>query len=128
MRKVLSIIHIVVLVSYALPNLLFPVQFWALYGVDVSVSASVIMRILGGIVLGNATFAWLALDPEKAQHILPVFMMEWGIMFIVTLPAQLAGLMNVLGWSNPIMAGLWVALLAYLRFASPQPQMSAQHG
>lgn len=125
LRKTLLTVHVVVLAAYALPLLAVPVMFWGLYGIDVNAGTAVVIRILGGIVLGNAIFGWLAMDPDKASHILPVFAMEWGIMFIVSLQGQLAGLMNVLGWSNVIMAGLWVAILLYLRFAQSPARAAA---
>jgi hypothetical protein len=117
--NILLIIQAIALALYSLPMLLAPSAFFSLYGVTLSSGASVVVQLFGGVALGNAILSWLirnAGDSELRRSILLAFFVHWAVGFIVSLIGQIAGAMNLLGWSLVVICLFLAIAFGYFRF------------
>jgi hypothetical protein len=80
-----------------------PELYMSIFGITIeSPDAILISRLLGAALLTYGFVAWLARDagPSDArQAIVLGFFISIAIGFIITLVAQLSGVMNTLGWA-----------------------------
>jgi hypothetical protein len=91
----------VLALGFGLGFVLLPGPLAAIYGLELSPSGLYMARLLGVELTGFGLLAWLLrnLTTVSVQlSILLAFLITDGIGFVVSLLAQLAGLMNPLGW------------------------------
>lgn len=108
------------IVGFGLGSLLFPQLFWATFGIDLSTTAAVVVRMAGGVVVGNVVLSWLVRntpDSPLRQAVVLDFFVGWGLVFIASLIGQLAGATNALGWFTVGLALVWTVVMGMLRFA-----------
>jgi len=80
-----------------------PALYMSIFGITIeSPDVIFISRLLGAALLAYGFVAWLARDagPSDArQAIVLGFFISIAIGFVITLAAQLSGVMNTLGWA-----------------------------
>jgi hypothetical protein len=101
-----------------IPELLLP-----LYDVNLSSQGYFFARLLGATLVGLGSICWFTREEDSGRFresiILSLFVTD-TLGFIVTLMAQLQGLVNILGWSNVAIWGVLAVLLGYFRFAQKE--------
>lgn len=96
-----------------------PTIFLPYYGVQLDPSGVVFARWYGALAIGIGLICWFARTADRSalrQSILLSLFFADTIGFVVTLTAQMQGLVNVLGWST---VAIWFVLamgLCYFRF------------
>lgn len=91
----------VLALGFGLGFVLLPDPLATTYGLELSPSGLYMARLLGVELAGFGLLAWLLRNLTTVsvqQSILQVFLITDGTGFVVSLLAQLAGLMNLLGW------------------------------
>ena len=122
--KHLFIIHSVVALIHGGGFVLAPIALTSLYGVTLADPDTVfITRLFGAGLLIYCFVAWFARDAEESdarRAIVLGFFLTGIIGFIVSILAQLAGVMNALGW---LVVGLYLVLIGagygYFYFKNP---------
>ncbi len=97
------IVKAVITLCFGASFVLAPALLLSMYGVTLSAAGILLARLLGAALLGYAVVAWSARnaeDSEARRGIVLGELIHTAIGFIVILLAQLAGLMNPLGWSS----------------------------
>ena len=80
-------------------------RYLVLYGVTLSSGAAVVVRFTGARAAGNAILCWMARDQawgEGGKTLALAFAVDWLLIFIIGVSAQLSGAMNALGWSTVV--------------------------
>ena len=109
------------IVGFGLGSLFVPQLFWASFGIDLSPTGEVVVRMAGGVVTGNVILSWLvrnAPDSPLRQAVVLDFFVAWGLVFVVALLGQLAGVTNALGWFTVGLALVWTLVMGRLRFGA----------
>lgn len=98
-----------------------PMQLSPLFGLSSTPTSDFALRLYGTALIGVGLLGWLIRRSTDANIQKPVltslFVIDFGG-FLVVLFAQIAGLMNALGWSVVILLLLLSAAYAYLRFTT----------
>jgi hypothetical protein len=101
--KHLFTLHGVIATVNGVVIVVVPVLYMSIFGVSIESPDTIfISRLLGAALLAYGFVAWLARDagPSDArQAIVLGFFISIAIGFIITLVAQLTGVMNTLGWA-----------------------------
>lgn len=117
----LMIITAVTAIGIGAGFVLVPMQLGSLFGMSSTQTSNIAFRLYGTSLLGVGLLAWLIRQSEENEIQRPVltafFVTDFGG-FLVVLFAQLAGLMNALGWSVVTLLLLLSVAYAYLRFFS----------
>jgi hypothetical protein len=96
-------LHGVIAIVNGVIIVVVPVLYMSIFGITIeSPDAIFISRLLGAALLAYGFVAWLARDagPSDArQAIVLGFFISIAIGFVITLVAQLTGVMNTLGWA-----------------------------
>lgn len=98
----LLILHAVVALVFGIAFVLTPTPLLSFYGVTLSPGGRVVTQLLGAAHIGIGLLAWFvrnAAESEALRAIVLGYFVATVIGFIVTLLAQLSGVMNTLGWS-----------------------------
>ena len=121
----LLIVNAVIALGFGSSFVLAPALMLSLYGVTVSAAGIVLARLMAAAFLGYAVVTWSARNPEDSEARRGIVLGQFAhctLGFIVSLLAQLAGLMNPLGWS---IAAIYLLLaLAYAYFLLVGPSTS----
>src|SRR5947209_5673306 len=99
------IVAAVLSLLFGLAAVLIPEQFLLFYGANTDAVGTLALRLFGGNLLGLTVLYWLARNAEQSparNAILPAGLFETTLGTVVTLFAQLAGVLNSLGWINVI--------------------------
>ena len=107
----LMIIKAVVCLVLGVPILLAPEFLYSLFGASLNVGGAFAAREYGASLIGNLMLTWFAkyADDSDARRAIILDLCIYDIIgFIVTLLAQLSGVLGPLGW---------LAVLIYLFFA-----------
>jgi len=121
----LFVVNAVIALGFGASFVLAPALALSLYGVTVSAAGIVLARLMGAMLLGICVFTWFARDPEDSGARRGIVLGQFthcAIGFIVSLLAQLAGLMNTLGWS--LVAIYLLLALGYAYFLLVGPSTS----
>lgn len=120
--NVLFVITAVITLVFGLAFVLVPTQLATLFGVDLNEGGVFIGRLFGAALLGFCVLAWFVRDAEASDTrgaiVLSYFIGD-AIGFIVALIAQLANVMNALGWIIVVIYLLLALGFGYFRFLSP---------
>jgi hypothetical protein len=109
--KTLMVIKAVVCLSLGVPILLAPIFLYSLFGASLNPSGVFAAREYGASLIGNLMLTWFArnaIDSEARRAIILALCVYDAIGFIITLIAQIAGVLGPLGW---------FAMAIYLFFA-----------
>lgn len=91
----------------------------AIYGMTVDKTGTVVAQLFGAVLLGFAVLNWFArnvTDPEARRAVVLGNLTGDVVGFVVILLGQLAGIANVLGWSNVAIYLLLALAFAYVQF------------
>ncbi len=107
------------LVVFGSGFILLPGTMTSLYGAELLPMGLVVAQLLGAAFLGFGILRWTARKAEPSAMlnalVLAAFV-EDLIGFVVLLLAQMAGLMNAMGWSNVALYGIFAAGFGYFHF------------
>ena len=109
----------VVLMVFGVGFILLPDTMTALYGAELSTVGLMLARLLGAAFLGFGILRWTARKAEPGELLSALVLagfVEDAIGFVVLLMAQMAGLMNAMGWSNVALYGIFAAGFGYFHF------------
>ncbi len=109
----------IVLTIFGIGFILLPETMTALYGAELTAIGLVLARLLGAAFLGFGILRWTARKAEQSDLLKALVLagfVEDAIGFLVLLTAQMAGLMNAMGWSNVGLYGIFAAGFGYFHF------------
>jgi len=116
----LMIVTAVSATAFGLGFIIAPTQLGSLFGMSSTPTSDFAFRLYAMALIGVGLLAWLIRQADDHATQKPIltafFVMDFGG-FLVMLYAQLAGLMNALGWSVAILLLLLSAAYAYLRYS-----------
>lgn len=117
--KSLFIFNAVATTMFGLGSVLAPHPLMTLFGASLSPAGALMMRYGGAWLIGIGLLAWFArdaADSEARRAIVLAFVVCYAIAFVVALLAQVAGVLNILGWGT-VALNLVLALgYAYVQF------------
>lgn len=98
--------------------LLLPGYVLPLYGVTINDSGLFFNRLFSAMAIGIGGICWLirGMEGEARRAVMLSLFVADTIGLVVTLIAQLQGLINYLGWINVALWAFLVAGLGYFRF------------
>lgn len=99
--QTLMIIKAVVCLSLGVPILLAPVFLYSLFGASLNPGGVFVAREYGASLIGNLMLTWFArnaIESETRRAIALALCVYDAIGFVVTLIAQLSGVLGPLGW------------------------------
>jgi len=107
-------------ISFGIGFIIAPTSLGSLYGLSTNPTSEFALRMYATALIGIGLLAWLIRqsqdrDIQKAV-LLAFFVTDFGGL-LVALFANLAGMMNALGWSLVVLLLLFSAAYAYLWFA-----------
>ena len=118
----LMVINAIVAVVFGIAFVLVPAQSVSLYGVTADEPLKLTAQLFGAALIGFAVLTWFARNATESDArtaiVLALFISD-GIGFIVSLIAQLGGVLNTLGWLN---VGIYLLLalgFGYFQFVRP---------
>jgi hypothetical protein len=120
------------LVIYAAISLIFGIGFLiapnlilSVYGLELDALGIFLARILGAAMLALAILTWSTrnIGPSEARNaiVLSLFVFE-SLGFVLSLIAQLAGVLGQMGWSFVILFLIFAVALGYARFFKPEAE------
>lgn len=117
----LMIVHAVTAIGFGAGFAIAPRVLGSMFGMSYSPISDFAFRMYGTALIGVGLLGWLIQQSTDNNIQKPVltslFVTDFGG-FLVVLFAQLAGLLNVLGWSVVILLLLLSAAYAYLRITT----------
>jgi hypothetical protein len=118
-RKMLVITAVLGTV-FGLGYLLFPAAMLAAFGATTDAVGLMTARFFGGAVLGYGLVAWAHRGSSLAEacsKVVPAFALIFGLAFILSVTAQLMGLLNPVAWLSALTFLLLALGFGYLQFA-----------
>ena len=100
--RTLFTINAVLAIAFGLGFVFMPVTLISFYGAELTEVGVVIGQLLGAAFLGIGILRWLVRNSGESEVLRAIVLtafIEDTIGFIFALRAQLAGVMNALGWS-----------------------------
>lgn len=123
--KSLFVFNAIATILFGLGSVFVPHPLMALFGATLSPAGALMMRYGGAWLIGIGLVAWLARDAgdsEARRAIVLGFLVCYAIAFVVALLAQLAAVLNVLGWGTAALNLVLALGYAYVQFrGSPTP-------
>jgi len=115
------IVKAIVCFVFAIGYILIPVATGSIYEITLDPDGIIMARFFGALLLGIGLILWLCrnADWNVLKSITLSLCIADTIGFVIALVAQLAGVMNPLGW---IIVVIWLLLasgLGYFRFLKP---------
>jgi hypothetical protein len=115
------IVKAIVCFAFAIGYIVVPVSTGSIYEITLDSDGIIMARFFGALLIGIGLILWFCRNAD--WNILKVITLSLFIAdttgFIIALVAQLAGIMNSLGW---IIVAIWLLLalgLGYFRFLKP---------
>ncbi|NLP11408.1 hypothetical protein GX408_13520 [bacterium] len=102
---------------------LFPAFFFWLYGLMPDETASWLVRLVGGSVLGFATLMWYGMQTasiDMRKAIALALLVQDIIGFTASLIFQFSGKVNFFGWMSLAMYGGFAFIYAFFLFVKPE--------
>ena len=120
--KNLFIFNAIATIIFGVGSVLAPQALVSLFGSTLNPAGALMMQYGGVWLIGLGLLVWFtrnAPDSEARQAIVLAFLICYSIAFIVALLAQLASVLNYLGWGT-VLLNLVLALgYGYFQFAKP---------
>jgi hypothetical protein len=114
-------VNSVILVFFGIGFIAMPATMTSLYGVELSAMGLLVGQLLGAAFLGFGILRWHARKTKPGPLLSALVLaglVEDVIGFVVLLMAQTAGLMNVMGWSNVLLYGIFALGFGYFHFSN----------
>jgi hypothetical protein len=95
----------------------------SVYGITLDKAGTLVAQLFGALLIGMAVLNWFArnvTDPAARQAVVLGNLSGDVVGFVVILLGQLAGIANVLGWSNVAIYLLLALGFAYVQFMQPR--------
>ena len=132
--SVLMVVNAIVAVVFGLGFVLAPGQAASLYSPEAGVPEvgavlELVAQLFGTALLAFAVLTWVARnapDSEARQAILLALFVGDAVGFVVSLIAQLGGVVNALGWSTVAIYLLLAIGFGYFRFMARSASSQAQ--
>ncbi len=118
--KNLMIINTIISTVFGIAFVLIPWQVYPLYGVEPTPFLNYMGQLFGAALVAFAFLTWFArnaADSDARKAIILALFAGDSIGFIVSLIAQLGGVMNSLGWSTVVIYLLLAVGFGYFQFA-----------
>ena len=99
-----------------------PAKVLAQYGLNIDTGFSLVAQLFGAALLGYAILTWSvrnAGDSDARQAIVFALFVSDAVAFVLSLMAQLKGVVTSLGWSTVAIYLLLAIGFAYFLFAKP---------
>ena len=123
--SMMMIINAVVAAVFGVAFVLVPSQSISLYGIEeASEILILVLRLMGASFIGFAVLTWLARnasDSDARRAIVLALIVSDAIGFIAALIAQLADVVNSLGWSTVAIYLLLALGFGYFQFVKTEP-------
>ena len=120
--KSLFIFNAIATIIFGIGSVLAPQALISLLGANLDPAGVLMMQYGGAWLIGIGLLAWFArnaADSEARRAIVLAFLICYSIAFVVALLAQLANVLNALGWGT-VALNLVLALgYGYFQFAKP---------
>jgi hypothetical protein len=110
-------------IVFGVPFLLAPDWVVSIFGVQTNAVGILGIRLFGGACVSYGVLAWLSRGSsiaEARKAVIPAFILAFTLGFIVSLFAQLAGLLNVVGWLGTVFYLVLGLGFAYFYFGKAQ--------
>jgi hypothetical protein len=114
------VINAFICIIFGVTFVIIPWQVIALYGIEPNPALNYVGQLFGAALITFAILSWAArnaAESEARSAIVRAFFIGDGIGFIVSLIAQLSGVVNALGWSTVAIYLLLTLGFGYFRFA-----------
>jgi hypothetical protein len=108
---------------FGLMLVLIPASFFSAYGVEISDALILTGRLLGAAYIGFSVIAWSARsvsDSSVGNTVLLGYVISYAIGLVVSLIAQLGGVVNALGWSTVLIMLLFTLGFGYFQFVKKE--------
>lgn len=118
----LLVINAIIAVVFGLAFVLAPTATGTLYGVAPDPVSKYLAQLLGAAFIGVVVVTWMARKAaasDALRAIVLAYFISNSIAFIVALIAQLAGVVNALGWFSVAIYLLLALGYAYFQFVKP---------
>ncbi|NCF64480.1 MAG: hypothetical protein GWP61_00805 [Chloroflexi bacterium] len=116
----LMVVTAVSAIGFGVGFIILPAQLGSLFGMSSTPTSDLAFRLYATALIGIGVLTWLirkADDYDNQKPILTGLLVTDFGGFLVMLYAQLAGVMNALGWTVTILLLLLSAAYAYLLFS-----------
>lgn len=120
--KGLFIFNAIATILFGSGSVLAPYILISLFGSTFNPAGALMMQYGGAWLIGIGLLAWFArnaADSEARRAIVLAFLICYSIAFIVALLAQLAAVLNFIGWGTVALNLLLAAGYGYFQFARP---------
>ena len=117
--SVVMILSAIVSAVFGLAFILVPAQTVQLYGVTADAPVTYVGRLLGASLVGYAFLSWFARDAKESEArraIVSALFVGESVGFLMALIGQLAGVVNILGWSTVAVYLLFAVGFGYYHF------------
>lgn len=101
---------------YGFGSLLVPLQFWGLFGLEVTGEGIWGLRIVGLLVVSNLYLVWFSRDltDQSGRRLVANFVvMVWALFGVISLWGQLTGDFSVLNWAN-VVGSAFFAIITFM--------------
>jgi hypothetical protein len=118
--KSLFVFNAIATIIFGVGSVLAPQAFVSLFGATLNPAGALMMQYGGAWLIGIGLLAWFVrntADSEARQAIVLAFLICYSIAFIVALLAQLAAVLNALGWGTVALNLLLALGYGYFQFA-----------
>lgn len=103
---------------YGFGSLIVPLQFWGLFGMDVTGEGIWGLRDIGLLVVSNLYLVWFSrgLADQSGRRLVANFVIiVWALFCVISLWGQLAGDFNALNWANVVGAAFFAIITFMIR-------------
>jgi hypothetical protein len=118
--KSLFVFNAIATIIFGVGSVLAPQALVSLFGATLNPAGALMMQYGGAWLIGIGLLAWFVrntADSEARQAIVLAFLICYSIAFIVALLAQLAAVLNALGWGTVALNLLLALGYGYFQFA-----------
>lgn len=117
--KMLFIINAVVSIPFGVGSAVAPHLFLSLFGATLGPAGAYMMQYAGAWLIGIGLVTWFTRDAagsEVGGSIAMSLLVAYLVALVVSVLAQLGGVLNVLGWMPVLIQVFFVATLGYSLF------------
>ncbi|HEY6202538.1 MAG TPA: hypothetical protein VI056_05805 [Candidatus Limnocylindria bacterium] len=112
----------IVATIFGLTAVLLPGLLYSTYGLRSDAGAQLVAQFLGAALLSDVVIAWSMRNVEPGpvrQTLTLAFFLQGTIGVLISLIAQLSGVLNAFGWVNVLLTGIFAVGYGYFRFVQP---------
>ena len=112
----------IVAAVFGLTALLVPAQLYSTYGLTSDAGGQLVAQFFGAALLGYVVLTWglRNVAPGEARRTLTLALFAQSVIgLVISLIAQLGGVVNALGWSTVALTAIFTLGYGYFRFMKP---------